>query len=80
MTMRSTAQSRAGFMHIVAVSGMHVSFLVGLLQFILGRGKKERCYLHRTGVAFCAGDRCKPIGSEGGLHAVDAADGAGTAP
>ena len=32
------AMSRAGFMHIVAVSGMHVSFLVGLLQFILGRG------------------------------------------
>ena len=33
--------SRAGFMHIVAVSGMHVSFLVGLLQFILGRGRRS---------------------------------------
>ncbi len=35
------AMSRAGFMHIVAVSGMHVSFLVGLLQFILGRGRRS---------------------------------------
>ena len=33
--------SRAGFMHIVAVSGMHVSYLVGLLQFILGRGRRS---------------------------------------
>ena len=33
--------SRAGFMHVVAVSGMHVSFLVGFLQFLLGRGRKS---------------------------------------
>ena len=33
------AMSRAGLMHIVAVSGMHVSFLVSLLVFILGNGR-----------------------------------------
>ena len=33
--------SRAGFMHIVAVSGMHVSFLAAFLRFLLGRGKKS---------------------------------------
>ena len=32
--------TRAGFMHIVAVSGMHVAFLVGLLQFVLGKGRR----------------------------------------
>ena len=31
------ALSRSGFMHVAAVSGMHVSFLVGFLQYILGR-------------------------------------------
>ena len=31
--------SRAGLMHAVAVSGMHVAFLVGLLQLILGGGR-----------------------------------------
>lgn len=33
--------SRAGLMHIVAVSGMHISFLVGLLQGILGKGRRS---------------------------------------
>ena len=29
--------SRAGFMHIVAVSGMHIAFLVSLIQLLFGR-------------------------------------------
>ena len=33
------SMTRSGLMHVVAVSGLHVAFLVGLLQFILGRGK-----------------------------------------
>jgi competence protein ComEC len=33
--------SRAGLMHIVAVSGMHISFLVGLMQSLLGRGRRS---------------------------------------
>ncbi|MBQ3050218.1 MAG: ComEC/Rec2 family competence protein, partial [Oscillospiraceae bacterium] len=33
--------SRAGLMHIVAVSGMHISFLVSLLHFILGEGRRS---------------------------------------
>ncbi len=37
------ALTRASFMHIVAVSGMHVAFLVGLLRLLLGSGK--RCSL-----------------------------------
>ncbi len=32
--------SRAGLMHVVAVSGMHVSYLIAFLQFLLGRGKR----------------------------------------
>lgn len=35
------ALSRAGLMHAVAVSGLHVSFLVGLIQTVLGRGKRS---------------------------------------
>ena len=35
------AMSRAGLMHTVAVSGMHVAFLVGLLQFVLGAGRRS---------------------------------------
>lgn len=34
-----TELTRAGLMHIVAVSGMHVAFLVGMVQFLLGRGR-----------------------------------------
>lgn len=30
------AMSRAGFMHTVAVSGMHIAFLVGLMQLLMG--------------------------------------------
>lgn len=36
-----TAMSRAGFMHIVAVSGMHVAVLVSFLQMILGIGRRS---------------------------------------
>ena len=35
------ALSRAGLMHIVAVSGMHIAFLVSLLQLLLGHGRKS---------------------------------------
>ena len=35
------AMSRAGLMHIVAVSGMHVAFLVGLLQLLMGAGRRS---------------------------------------
>ncbi len=37
------AMNRAGLMHVVAVSGMHISFLVGFLQLLLG--KTRRCSL-----------------------------------
>jgi len=33
--------TRAGLMHIVAVSGMHVSYLVALLYHIFGRGRRS---------------------------------------
>lgn len=33
--------SRAGLMHTVAVSGMHVVFLVGLMQFVFGTGRRS---------------------------------------
>ena len=33
------AMSRSGLMHVVAVSGLHISFLVGLLVFLLGNGR-----------------------------------------
>ena len=33
------AMSRSGLMHVVAVSGLHVSFLVGILGFLLGHGR-----------------------------------------
>ena len=35
------SMSRAGLMHIVAVSGMHVSYLVSLLYHIFGKGKRS---------------------------------------
>lgn len=35
------AMTRAGFMHIVAVSGLHVAFLVGLLRLVLGSGRRS---------------------------------------
>lgn len=35
------AMSRAGFLHITAVSGMHVAFLVGLLQLLLGASRRS---------------------------------------
>lgn len=35
------AMSRAGLMHTVAVSGMHVAFLVGLLRLVLGAGRRS---------------------------------------
>ena len=33
--------SRSGLMHVVAVSGLHISFLVGLLTFLLGNGRSS---------------------------------------
>ena len=33
--------SRAGLMHVAAVSGMHVTYLVAFLQFLLGKGKRS---------------------------------------
>ena len=35
------ALSRAGLMHVAAVSGMHVSFLIAFLRFLLGKGKRS---------------------------------------
>ena len=35
------SMSRSGLMHVVAVSGLHISFLVGLLTFLLGNGKSS---------------------------------------
>lgn len=35
------AMGRAGLMHTVAVSGMHVAFLVALLHFMLGAGRRS---------------------------------------
>ena len=37
----STSMSLAGLAHVVAVSGMHVAFLVGFLQLILGRNRRS---------------------------------------
>lgn len=38
------ALSRAGLMHIVAVSGMHVSYLVGFLQLLLGKSRRNSIF------------------------------------
>ena len=35
------AMSRAGLMHVVAVSGMHVAFLVSLIQLLLGKTRRS---------------------------------------
>ena len=35
------SMSRAGLMHVVAVSGLHIAFLVSLLVFLLGRGRRS---------------------------------------
>lgn len=35
------AMTRSGFMHTVAVSGMHIAFLVGLLQLLLGANRRS---------------------------------------
>ena len=37
----SVSMSRAGIMHIVAVSGMHIAFLVGMLRQLLGRSRRS---------------------------------------
>ena len=34
-----TSMTRAGLMHVVAVSGLHIAFLVGMLTFLLGNGR-----------------------------------------
>ncbi len=38
----STALKRSGVSHVVAVSGMHVCFLVGLLTLLIGYGPRRR--------------------------------------
>ena len=38
------AMSRAGFMHVVAVSGMHVSFLVSFVQLALGKRRRSALF------------------------------------
>lgn len=35
------SMSRAGIMHVVAISGMHISFLAGCIQLLFGRSKKS---------------------------------------
>ena len=35
------AMNRAGFLHVVAVSGMHIAFLVGFLQLLLGKTRSS---------------------------------------
>lgn len=35
------AMTRSGFMHTVAVSGMHIAFLVGLLQLLMGANRRS---------------------------------------
>lgn len=35
------AMNRAGFLHIVAVSGMHIAYLVGLIQLLLGKSRRS---------------------------------------
>ena len=36
-----TAFSRSGIMHIIAVSGMHITFLAGFIKLAFGNGKKS---------------------------------------
>ena len=36
-----TAMSRSGLMHVIAVSGMHLSFLVGFVQLVFGRNRRS---------------------------------------
>ncbi len=36
--------SRAGLMHIVAVSGMHVSYLLGFLRLVFGKGRRSALF------------------------------------
>lgn len=38
-TALKTAMSYAGFAHVIAVSGMHVAFLVGLITLLLGKSR-----------------------------------------
>ena len=38
------ALSRAGLMHVAAVSGMHVSFLIAFLRFVFGKGKRSALF------------------------------------
>lgn len=38
------ALSRSGIMHVVAVSGMHIAFLVGFVQLLFGKTKKSSVF------------------------------------
>ena len=48
------ALSRAGLMHVAAVSGMHVSFLIAFLRFLLGKGKRSSLFCILLAWAFVA--------------------------
>ena len=39
-----TAMSRAGIMHVVAVSGMHVAFAAGFVQLLFGKTRKSSLF------------------------------------
>ena len=54
------AMSRTGFMHIVAVSGMHVAALVAFLQYLMGVGRRSSlvCLLVVWGFVLMTG--CSP--------------------
>lgn len=40
----NVSMSRAGLMHVVAVSGMHISFLVGLIQLLFGKTSRSSIF------------------------------------
>ena len=46
--------SRAGLMHVTAVSGMHVSFLIAFLRFLFGKGKRSAIVCIALAWAFVA--------------------------
>ena len=67
------ALSDAGLMHVAAVSGMHIAFLVSLLMFIFGRGRHGAVIAMIIVWAFVFCNRCFAISRESGLYAVASA-------
>ncbi len=50
----TTSLQRSGLAHTVAVSGMHLAFLAGLLSLLMGRGKRSTAAVTAAGVIlFC---------------------------